>query len=300
MNIEFYNRYTGEIETEVVYGEKWLRWTYESLPGRAALHALAKRAWFSRFYGWRMSRPRSRSRVAPFVEKYELDANEFDPVESFGSFNEFFYRKLKPDARPIDPDDDSVVFPADGRHLGFPDLSKCEGFFVKGQKLDLRQLLGSDDLAEKYQDGSAILSRLCPVDYHRFHFCAAGTPGEPRLINGPLYSVSPIALRRNLSYLAENKRVLTELESDRIGKILILEIGATNVGSIKQSFTPQQLQAKGDEKGWFEFGGSATMTFFERGAIQLADDLVEHSSQQRELYAKMGDRMGTVQRSASD
>ncbi|MFT5469801.1 MAG: phosphatidylserine decarboxylase [Verrucomicrobiales bacterium] len=292
MKIQFYNRYTDEIETEVVYGEKWLRWTYESLPGRAALYALAKRAWFSRLYGWRMSRPGSRERVAPFVEKYGLEAGEFDELDSFGSFNEFFYRKLKPGARPIDQNEDSIVFPADGRHLGFPNLAECEGFFVKGQKLDLANLLGSTGLAERYQNGSAVLSRLCPVDYHRFHFCADGTPGEPRLINGPLYSVSPIALRRNLSYLAENKRVLTEHQTERFGTVLILEIGATNVGSIKQSFTPQQLLAKGDEKGWFEFGGSATMTLFEPGQIQLADDLIEHSSQQRETYAKMGDRMG--------
>ena len=294
MRIEFYNRYTGEIETEQIYGEKWLRWAYETPAGRLSTEVLVKRVWFSRWYGWRMSRAVSRSRVAPFIEEFQLDAAEFAPAESFTSFNDFFYRTLKPEARPIDSGAQSVVFPADGRHLGFPNLAECDGFFVKGQKLDLPTLLGSAKLAERYQNGAAVLSRLCPVDYHRFHFCAAGVPGDPRIINGPLSSVSPVALRRNLGYLAENKRVLTEFDTEHLGKVLILEIGATNVGSIKQSFTPQQLLAKGDEKGWFEFGGSAVMTLFEPGRVELAQDLAEHSAQQREVYAKMGDQMATV------
>lgn len=289
--IQFYNRYTGEIESEQIYGEKWLRWAYENPAGRLTLSLAVKRIWFSRWYGWRMSHLSSSYRVAPFIEEFELDAADFEPADTFSSFNEFFYRKLNPEARPIDAAEDSIVFPADGRHLGFPDLSACEGFFVKGQKLNLATLLGSSELAERYQKGSAVLSRLCPVDYHRFHFCVAGTPSETRILNGPLYSVSPIALRRNLDYLAQNKRALTELETEHIGKVLILEIGATNVGSIKQSFQPQQLQAKGVEKGWFEFGGSAVMTLFEPGRVRLSNDLVEHSAQQREIYARMGDRM---------
>ncbi|MEM7009891.1 MAG: archaetidylserine decarboxylase [Verrucomicrobiota bacterium] len=292
--IQFFNRYTGEIETEQIYGEKWLRWAYENPAGQLTLSLAVKRIWFSRWYGWRMSRPSSSCRVAPFIKEFELDSAEFDPADTFSSFNDFFYRKLKPEARPIDAAENAIVFPADGRHLGFPDLSASDGFFVKGQKLDLATLLGSSKLAERYQKGSAVLSRLCPVDYHRFHFCVSGIPGDSRVLNGPLYSVSPIALRRNLDYLAQNKRVLTEHQSEDVGKVLILEIGATNVGSIKQSFQAQQLQAKGDEKGWFEFGGSAVMTLFEPGRVRLASDLIEHSAQQRETYAKMGDRMAEV------
>ena len=75
-----------------------------------------------------MNRPASAKRVLPFVRNYGLNAAEFaEAPESFKSFNEFFYRKLKPAARPIDPDPAAAVFPADGRHLGFEDFSKVEG-----------------------------------------------------------------------------------------------------------------------------------------------------------------------------
>lgn len=293
--IEFYNRYTGKVETESIYGEKWLRWAYESGFGRIGVALVAKRAWFSRLFGWQMSQPASRARVLPFIADYNVDASEFAAApESYASFNEFFYRELKPEARPIDADPNSVVFPADGRHLGFADLSKIDGVFVKGQKFDLETLLASSELAKRYATGAAVLSRLCPVDYHRYHFCAAGTPGEARCINGALNSVSPIALGLNVGLLGENKRVLTELATDRLGTVLVLEIGATNVGTIRQSFRAGSPVAKGDEKGWFEFGGSAVMTLFEPGRIELAADLLEQSAVQRETYAKMGDVLGRV------
>ena len=165
--------------------------------------------------------------------------------------------------------------------------------FVKGQQFDIPALLGDAALAARYREGTLVLSRLCPVDYHRFHFPCAGVPGAPRLINGPLYSVSPIALRRRLAYLWENKRVVTELVTPQFGTVLCLEIGATNVGSIVQSFTRGAAVEKGAEKGYFKFGGSSTITIFEPGRVKLADDLVAHSAEQRELYARMGDVMGT-------
>nr|WP_226895628.1 phosphatidylserine decarboxylase [Luteolibacter marinus] len=237
-----------------------------------------------------MDDPATRAKIAPFIAKYGLDPAEFaDSPESYASFNEFFYRKLKPEARPIA--DAKAVFPADGRHLGFQKASGIEGVFVKGQKFDLGRLLGDDSLASRYADGSLVLSRLCPVDYHRFHFPATGTPGEVKLLNGPLFSVSPIALRRNLGYLWENKRTLTKLTTSAIGTVLLLEIGATCVGSILQTFTPGQPVQKGDEKGYFAFGGSSTITIFEPGAVTLAEDLVKWSSEQTELYAKVGTAM---------
>lgn len=114
------------------------------------------------------------------------------------------------------------------------------------------------------------------------------------MLNGPLYSVSPVALRRQISYLWENKRMITLLNSQRLGTVAILEIGATNVGSIHQTFIPGQPVQKGAEKGYFSFGGSSTITIFERGRVSLAEDLIRESSHQRELYARMGDAMATV------
>ena len=293
--VEFIDRYTGERRTEDIYGERWLRWAYETASGRLATRAVVKRALFSRAYGWRMDAPSSRARIAPFIAQYGLDAAEFEkaPAE-FASFNEFFSRRLSPGARPIDSDPAHVVFPADGRHLGVPNIDDTDGLYVKGQAFNLARLLGDVGLAQRYRGGVMVISRLCPVDYHRFHFPAAGTPSAPTLAPGDLYSVNPIALRRNIDFLIRNKRFLTVLRTETAGDILCFEIGATNVGSVRHTYVPAALVAAGEEKGFFQFGGSATVTLFEPGTIALADDLERHSREHIELYARMGDTMGRV------
>ena len=291
--IVYYDRYRNETCVEKVYGDKALRWTYGTAAGRISLNVAVKRTLFSHWYGWRMDRSATQKKIAPFIKEYELDESEFvNSVDEFANFNEFFFRKLKPESRPIDQDSTSVVFPADGRHLCVPDLSQCEGLFVKGEMFDLLTLLQDKALADQYAAGSLLLSRLCPVDYHRFHFPAAGVPGATRLINGPLFSVNPIALCQNIHILTTNKRCVTVLETESLGNVLVMEIGATCVGSICQTYQSGIAVKKGDEKGYFRFGGSSTITVFEPGRIQFDQDLVENSKQHRELYARIGDHMG--------
>ena len=293
--IQFFNRYTQTVETEQIYGESFLRWIYGSLSGRLALHAVAKRGFFSQWYGWRMDQPASRAKVAPFIQNFRVDPGEFaDAPESYRTFNEFFYRKLKPSARPIAGDTRTAVFPADGRHLGFADVSQMEGIFVKGEVFSLGELLRDRELAEQFHRGAMVLSRLCPVDYHRYHFPVGGLATEPRVLNGWLYSVSPIALRRNIRIFTENKRAITRIESPEFGTVLMLEVGATNVGSFEYTFPPNTRVAKGAEKGYFKFGGSSTITLFEPGLVKLDADLLTHTAQHRELYARMGDRLGVA------
>ena len=295
--IRYFHRTKKTIETEQIYGESWLRWTYESGLGRLALNLLVKRALVSRYYGWRMNWRFSAQRILPFIARYNLDVDEFakNPF-SFKSFNQFFYRALKPGARPIagQAGDRVAVLPADGRHLAFQKVDAADGFYAKGQRFSLESFLGDAALAAEFAGGSLLISRLCPVDYHRFHFPVSGQPGEPRLINGALYSVSPIALRRNLAYLWENKRMVTLVESPVFGRVAVCEIGATMVGTIAQTFVPGRVVAKGDEKGLFKFGGSCVVTIFKPGKIKFDADLLEHSAQQREVYAKMGERLGVA------
>ena len=137
-----------------------------------------------------------------------------------------------------------------------------------------------------------LISRLCPVDYHRFHFPVDGVPGESRLIRGRLYSVHPIALRRSVRYLVRNKREVTLIASPEFGDVAMIEVGATNVGAIRQSYVPGRPVAKGDEKGFFAFGGSCVITLFARGRIRFDADLVAQGARQVETYARFGDRLG--------
>ncbi|MFT4546604.1 MAG: phosphatidylserine decarboxylase [Verrucomicrobiales bacterium] len=290
--IQYRNRATGELETEEIYGEGFLRFIYENPLGTIALAAVVKRAWFSHYYGHRMDQPKSREKVLPFIEEFSVDPDEFiDAPEDFKTFNEFFYRKLKPGARSIAAGEQVATFPADGRHLGIQDLSQVDGIFAKGQALQLGELLGDAELAKRYADGTAIISRLCPVDYHRFHFPVAGTAGESRIINGHLISVNPIALRQNIDILWRNKRTLTEIKSPQFGDVLMLEVGATCVGGTVQTYEAGAEIEKGDEKGYFKFGGSMTITLFKKGRAALPEDLAKTTAEQIELYAKMGESM---------
>lgn len=300
---QFYNRYTKQIETEKIFGEAWLRFAYENPVGRFFLWALVKRKFFSWHYGWKMNWRSSSRRVLPFIIDYGLeDAAQKEFTKSifdYRTFNDFFTRSLKREARPIAEGDDVAVFPADGRHLVFPDVDKAGGFYVKGSKFALEDLLGEGhlpaeqrELARKFAGGAMVISRLCPVDYHRFHFAASGKAGAARLIKGALYSVHPIALRRRIEYLVQNKRMITLVETDAFGTMASIEVGATNVGSIVQTFPEDFLVKKGEEKGLFKFGGSCVITLFEKGRITFDADLVAQSAECMETFAKMGDRMG--------
>ncbi|MDX1952083.1 MAG: phosphatidylserine decarboxylase [Verrucomicrobiota bacterium] len=291
--IHYFNRYSGKVETEEVYGDRFLRWVYGNPLGKLALHALVKKSLFSQWYGKQMDSPGSKARVLPFISKYGLNVGEFaEAPEQFKTFNEFFYRKLKQGAREIAADPRAPVFPADGRHLGFQDVSKISGIFVKGAFFNLNDLFQSEQLAKKYAQGSMVISRLCPVDYHRFHFPVGGVPGETRLIGGPLFSVNPIALRQNIRILTENRRAWCEIDSPEFGAVAMFEVGATCVGRFIYTYAAGQAVRKGDEKGYFKFGGSLTITLFEPGRVRLAADLLENTAVQRELYARMGDALG--------
>ena len=291
--IRYYDRYTRALQTERIYGEKWLRFAYENPAGRLLTWLLVRRAIFSQWYGWKMNKTASSLQILPFITTYDIDVDEFaKSAFDYKTFNEFFYRALKPEARPIAEGERVAVFPADGRHLAIPDVGAAKGFYVKGQTLSLAELFEAEETAGKFAGGSMLVSRLCPVDYHRFHFPVAGVPGESRRVNGWLYSVSPVALRRNLRYLVENKREVTLIESPEFGTVAMIEVGATNVGGIRQGFVPGRTMAKGAEKGLFAFGGSCVITLFQRGRIRFDADVVASSADQIECYAKMGDRLG--------
>lgn len=291
--IRYFDRYDRATKIEKIFGERWLRLAYDNPVGRFAVWLLIRRKIVSWFYGRKMNERSSDMLIFKFIADYEIDATEFaKSAFEFKTFNEFFHRALKPECRPIAQGAGVAVLPADGRHLAFPDTDAADGFYVKGAKFTLGELLGDADLAARFAGGAILISRLCPSDYHRFHFPVSGIPSEPRLVRGSLYSVSPIALRRNILYLVRNKRFVTLIEAPDFGTVAMVEVGATNVGSIVEGFLPGRPVVKGQEKGMFAFGGSCVVTLFAKGRIRLDADLAEQSLACIETYARMGDRLG--------
>lgn len=289
MKIEYIERKTGEKCLEKVYGHRSLSLLYgdgfwRTCFSTLVLPALANLPLFSRLYGLLQKRPASRGKIAPFIQTYGIDESEF-ATSDFKSFNDFFIRKLKPEKRPVVQDPKVIAMPADGRYLVYPTFNQ---FVVKGQEFSLFEFLQSRSDASRYSEGSMAIVRLCPSDYHRFHFPCDGLATPARLINGPLYSVNPIALKKRLAILAENKRMITEIDTEDFGTILYIEIGATAVGTIKQTYSPQKPVKKGQEKGYFEFGGSCIVLLFEKGRIQFDEDLVKNTERGIETRANFG------------
>lgn len=281
---------------EKVYGEKALSFLYgddvlSKVLGTPLLHILSRLAFISAFIGFWQSRPFTKKKIAPFISAYGVDSNEFaKPLGQFESFNDFFIRKIKKEARPIAKA--AAVIPADGRYWFYQDFSTARFFNVKDERFDIYSLLENDELAAQYHNGSMVLARLCPSDYHRFHFPCDCIPGFTRLINGWLYSVNPVALRKDFQILTKNKRTVCELQSPLFGKVLYIEIGATSVGSIHETYTPNTFYEKGAEKGYFSFGGSSLILIFKKNAIQFDADLLKAAEDGFEIKCLMGQSMG--------
>jgi phosphatidylserine decarboxylase len=287
--IFYTERETGKTEKEKIYGGFFVKaiYSHDFLP------SLIKFPFFSKLFGWLQRSRLTKRKILPFIEKYHIDSSEF-LTEDFPSFHHFFIRKLKPTCRPIAQGGHVAILPADSRILVFPKIDEADGFYVKGKKFDLQKLLCDDFLFQLFCSGSLAICRLAPVDYHRFHFPCACIPGQAKLINGLLSSVNPIALARFPSILCENKRMLTLLKTEAFDDVLFVEVGATCVGSIIQTYTPHVSCQKGDEKGYFAFGGSTILLLFQPGRIQFYNDLIEASKDHVEVRGKMGQSLGTA------
>jgi len=294
-SIRYIDRKSGKVCQEIVPGERWLKWLYHNPLGRLALDAVVKRKVVSQFYGNKMDAPSSKDKIASFVEALRIDMSEaIKSIDQYSSFNNFFIRELKPEARPIDSTPDSVVSPADGKVLAFDGINGLDSFFIKGQSFSLKEFLNDDTLAEKYNDGILMIIRLAPVDYHRFHFPADGQISRSTPINGDYYSVSPYAVKKRLSIYWENKREYSILKSRIAGDILLCEVGATMVGSIIQSYRENSEVTKGQEKGWFKFGGSTVVALFEKGSIRVDQDIISNTNKGFETSIRMGEQIATA------
>ena len=294
--ILYIDRTSNRTEKERVYAKHLLFflypknsfWGFLTSPFRLAIAHISPISWL---YGLWQHLPWTKGKIKPFVKSFQIDLQEcIVPSGGYKNFHQFFTRKLKQDARPFTQDTKSAIIPADGRYRFYPHLSSKEFFSIKNQKLNLTKLLQDKELNDLYENGSCIIARLAPADYHRFHFPITGRVGAAKPIKGSLYSVHPFALRKDWSVLWKNKRTITQIESPIFGKVLFIAVGATNIGSIHQTFVPDSDILMGQEKGYFSFGASCLIILFRKNSIQFDKDLLHN--QDREILCKFGQSMG--------
>lgn len=291
--IQVYNREKRKYEIEKVAGDKYLKWCYESPLGKSLTELFIKKKLFSKLYGFYCDSKFSKRKIPDFIKEFNIDSNYFLKRETdFESFNDFFIRELKKEARPINKEDNILISPGDGRLLAYENISIDKLIQVKGIHYNLSELIADDTLARQYEGGTCLILRLCPTDYHRFHFIDKGIPLENHFINGNYYSVNPIAIEKIPKLYCQNKREWSIFKSENFGDVLHIEVGATCVGSIIQTYKPNTKVEKGAEKGYFKFGGSTTILFLKKGKVKIDEDIIEQTNKGFECKVLMGSSIG--------
>jgi len=244
--------------------------------------------------------------ILSFIKTYELEKTldqllKPDPKD-YKTFNEFFSRRLKPDARPpASPDDDAVVCSAaDCRLVVYEDLQSAQSIWIKGKKFSLASLFNDEQMAslDGFRDGAAIaVFRLAPADYHRWHSPVSGTIGPIKHVDGGYATVNPTAVNEDFNVFTENRRDVTLItmppkDGAPERKVALVAVGAMLVGSITWTVKQGDAAVKGDEQGYFSYGGSTCIAVFERGSIKFDDDLLENSRNALETQVRVGMQIG--------
>ena len=295
MDINFYNRLSNALEKEKVYGDKFVEWLYLTESGKTLSHIVCKTA-VSKLYGALQDSPMSRNKIAPFIKNFKIPMEDYLPQEGrsseapYSSFNQFFIRKFKPGKRPFIENPGEMPAFSEARYFGYSSVKDDEKVPVKGMYLKPSELVSNPLWEKTFHEGPLLLARLCPVDYHRFHYPDGGVILDDYRIKGLLHSVNPIALKAKPDILITNERHVTIVETKNFGKLAYIEVGAICVGKIVQTkpLIKGQTFKRGDEKGYFLFGGSTVIVIGEKGKWIPSEDILDYTQKGTETYLHLG------------
>lgn len=264
-----------------------LRFLYRTVPGRMVLKLLVHPR-VSEAAGYYLSSKASKWIVPYYIRKHKIDMRDIDiPAGGFSSFNDFFTRKRITEC--FDVTYGHLISPCDG-------LMSCiriEGntvLDIKNTRFTLDDLLKDHELAGQFRDGTALVFRLTPADYHRYCYAADGKVLQHKKIKGRLHCVRPIALR-TVPVFAQNSREYQVLETESFGTVIQMEIGALLVGKIRNSSSSSKRGhvGRGEEKGYFEFGGSTIIILIKKNKICINENLYKRRNGDGEIPVHMGE-----------
>jgi phosphatidylserine decarboxylase len=278
----------GQYEKEQIHAEKWLRLLYESPVGGAPLSLLVKRKFVSRWYGMYCKTPLSAKKIPRFIEKYKIDMDGCDGT--YKSFAEFFSREKKGVCFPLSAN--NLGSPCEGYVSAYTDIDAAKLIAAKGSHFSLAELFRDPALAGGYDGGTMLRIRLTPSHYHRMHFFDDGLIKSARNINGDLFSVSPLAVGRIPRLYCRNKRAVIQFSTANFGDVVIVEVGATFVGSIVHCFKNGETVNRGRMASYFKPGGSLLLMFFKKGAYRPSEHLLTQTQKGFETKAKIGEVLG--------
>lgn len=289
------DRKTGALKQETVLGDKFLRLAYFPVLRSLFGVTLFRSRTFSRLMGFYADTAFSRRKIPGTIAQLSIDMDEcVVPPQGFVSFNDFFCRRLKPGARVFATGKNTLCSPADCRLTVWPQLSGDTCVPVKGAQFTIAELLGAPEnsLSDTFQDGSLCICRLCPADYHRYHYPASGNSLQHWRVGHTLHSVSPLALARNVPVFRDNIREVSILDVQQFGVMAFIEVGAFGVAAITQTHQAKKFE-RGDEKGFFTFGGSTIVMAFAKNKVTFDQDLIDNSQKGLETLVQTGEQIAT-------
>ena len=221
----------------------------------------------------------SRTKISSFRREFQI--NDTDFVDSnYKTLNEYFIRSFKPGARVFASASDEFASPAEGYAIA----ATSEFLPVKGITANASALLSRQP---QFLISCSCSIRLTPKEYHRFHFPMDGEIVDQYEVDGKLYSINPTTLAYEPNLFIRNKRLVLHLKFKSGNQCYLILIGATYIGSVISHKKKGDRFRKGDEAGFFEFGGSTAVILFDKN-FSLNEQVLAHSSQSIESFIELG------------
>lgn len=277
----------GNLKGKNDFQDKVLKGLYESTVGRMLVKCLTV-PFVSKLGGKILDSSISRVLIFPFVKLNNIDLSLCER-NKFESYNAFFKRKFKVDARKINMDENTFISPCDAKLTVYP-ISNQSHFYIKHTPYTVGELLKNRSLAKKYEEGYAWIFRLSVEDYHRYCYVAEGKKSKNIKIHGVFHTVNPIANDVYPIY-KENTREYSLLKTEKFGTILMMEVGALLVGKIENHHEEKEVK-RGEEKGNFAFGGSTIILLTQKDKVKVDQDILKNTECAYETVVKMGERIG--------
>ena len=227
----------------------------------------------------------SARRIDGFVRRNKIDMSDY-VNDKYRCFNDFFTRRLKPGARPIDTNPDTLISPCDG-YLSAYRISGDSEFAIKDSYYNVEDLVGGDEIASEYLKGTCLVLRLGVENYHRYCYIDNGFKSRNYHIKGRYHPVQPIVVRKHPVF-KQNTREYCLLETENFGTVTQIEVGACMVGKINNHHEAG-VTHRGSEKGMFLFGGSTIVLLFKEGVLDIPDDVFAATAKGQEAIVKYGE-----------
>ena len=264
-----------------------LKYCYCTRIGRPA-RCIMTQPFVTALMGAYMDTRLSAKRIEGFVRRNGIDMSDYVDC-GYRCFNDFFTRRIKPEARPIDRDTDVLISPCDG-YLSAYRISSDSVFSIKDSYYNVEDLVGGSEIAQEYLSGTCLVLRLGVENYHRYCYIDDGFKSRNYHIPGRYHPVQPIVVRKHPVFI-QNTREYTVLYTKNFGIVTQIEVGACLVGRICNHHEAGVIR-RGEEKGYFCFGGSTIVLLFKEGAVNIPQEVFDATSEGKEAIVKYGEAIG--------